>query len=374
MLTTVGNDCGIAAYTRALTGALANSCSVEVVTVPITPGKQSLEHYQEQAAQLNADGIDLVHIQHEFSFWGGVLPRSSAFWQMRYLLKKPVVMTAHTTYGAAEMLRLPTERRPLQRLVKRALMLNKPWVQSVEIAPFVTALTIVHTKAARNAMIERGAKPGFIEVVPTGIPPALPAPHSGREFRRTYGVTDKKVISLFGFIAPNKGYELTLGVLQKLPDDVVLVIAGGPRNDSMRPYADSLSREIEARGIAKRVVVTGYLSDGDAAEVMAASHLVVTPHTQATGSYSVALPLAHGKAIVASNQDCFKEIVERRPCLALFASGDESEFLNTVSALLTDDKRRAELGRQASLYAEATSWVKVAERTVNIYRRALELW
>ncbi len=374
MLTTIGSDCGIAAYTRALTDSLVSSCGIEVVTVPITPGKQPLTHYEEQAAILNAPDIDVIHVQHEYSFWGGVLPRSSSFWQMRYLLTRPLVMTAHTTYSAAEMLRLPTEKRWPQRFVKRALLLNRPWVQSVEIAPFVTAVTIVHTKAAREAMIMRGAKPSYIEVVPTGIPAALAANYHGAEFISRYGLKGKRVISLFGFIAPNKGYELTLELLRALPADITLVIAGGPRNSAMEPYADELRREIAARGVGDRVVITGYLSDEEAAEAMAASLLVVTPHTQATGSYSVALPLAHGKPIVASDQDCFKEIVERKPCLELFKSGDTADYLRAVTLLLNDEERRNRLSRQAAEYAEATSWPKVAERTAAIYRRAVQLW
>ncbi len=374
MLTTTGSDCGIAAYSLALTRSLVDCCGIDVITVPITPGKQPFPHYEEQAILLNGADIDVVHIQHEYSFWGGVLPRSSSFWQMRYLIKKPLVMTAHTTYSAAEMLRLPTERRIPQRLVKRALLLNRSWVQSVEIAPFVTAVTIVHTKAARDAMIQRGAKPSFVEVIPTGIPSAVPASQNGVGFVHSHGLQGKRVISLFGFIAPNKGYELTLELLRLLPADISLVIAGGPRNASMQPYADLLQSEIAASGLADRVIITGYLGEDELAEVMAASLLVVTPHTQATGSYSVALPLAHGKPIVASNQDCFREIVERKPCLELFRSGDITDYLRAVTLLLDDGDRRQRLGRSAAEYAEATSWPKVAERTAAVYRRALELW
>src|SRR5581483_6466750 len=230
MLTTVGERCGIAAYTRALIEGLKTLPDLEVVVVPITEGRQPTAHYREQAARLNAPDVDVVHIQHEHSFWGGILPKASAFWEMRYLIQKPVVLTAHTTYTLAEMLRLKTERRPHKWLAKQMLVRNKGYRESVEIAPFMTALTIVHTTAARKELIARGAKPGFVYVVPTGIPAPLPAPTGGQAFREKFGLAGRRLITLFGYVSFNKGYELTLDILPSLPEDVAFVIAGGPRN------------------------------------------------------------------------------------------------------------------------------------------------
>src|SRR5205085_1522177 len=95
MLTTTGEKCGIANYTRALVAGLDTLPDVQVEVIPITPGKQPTEHYIEQAKQLNAPDVDIVHIQHEYGFWGSVLPNRWAYWEMRYLIEKPVVLTAH---------------------------------------------------------------------------------------------------------------------------------------------------------------------------------------------------------------------------------------------------------------------------------------
>src|ERR1700682_3418130 len=101
VLASTGNACGIAAYTRDLVDALEGLA--EVSFEPIEIGKQSEEHYREQADRLNR--ADVIHVQHEHSFWGGVLPGHSSFWVLRYLLNKPVVITAHTTSSLAELLR-----------------------------------------------------------------------------------------------------------------------------------------------------------------------------------------------------------------------------------------------------------------------------
>ena len=126
MLTTTGERCGIASYTRALIEGLRGLPDTEVEIIPIKEGRQPPSHYREQAEIANAPDIDVVHIQHEHSFWGGILPKSSGYWELRYLIKKPVVLTAHTTYSLAQMLRLDTERRPHKWLAKQMLLRNAP--------------------------------------------------------------------------------------------------------------------------------------------------------------------------------------------------------------------------------------------------------
>src|SRR5207248_378337 len=138
MLTSVGERCGIAAYTRALVEGLRTLEDTCVHVVPILEGKQPREHYVAQAEELNAPSVDVVHIQHEHSFWGGILPGRSAYWDLRYLINKPVVLTAHTTYSLAELLKVKTERRPHKWLAKQLLLRNAAYRDSVEIAPFVT--------------------------------------------------------------------------------------------------------------------------------------------------------------------------------------------------------------------------------------------
>src|SRR5688572_21646196 len=108
MLTTVGQDCGVAVYTAELVKALRET--IEVAVEPIVVGKQSPEHYRELSERLNQ--ADVVHIQHEHAFWGGILPGHSAFWSLRYLIQKPVVVTAHTTLSLGVLFRIKEERKP----------------------------------------------------------------------------------------------------------------------------------------------------------------------------------------------------------------------------------------------------------------------
>lgn len=374
MLTTTGDRCGIAAYTRALVGGLRTLEGVEVEVVPITEGKQPTEHYIAQAERLNAPDVDVVHIQHEYSFWGSVLPRRWGYWELRYLLKKPVVLTAHTTYSLEDLLHVKTERRPHRLLAKKLLLRNQAYREGVEIAPFATAVTIVHTIAARNELIARGAKKEYVLVVPSGIPDPLPAPTEGQAFRRQHGLEARRIVTLFGYVVPNKGYELMLETLPALPEDVTFVIAGSARNADMEPYLLRLRETIARSGQGHRVLITGYLSEEEVAEAMTASDLVLVPHTHAGNSYSVTLPLTYGRPILASDLDVFREIWQRVECMELFQANNTADFRVKLLALLENPERRAKLAVNAKKYAARFSWPKVAALTKKVYDFAEEVY
>ncbi|GDX40231.1 hypothetical protein LBMAG21_05230 [Armatimonadota bacterium] len=374
MLTTVGERCGIAAYTAELTEALRRQPRMQVEVIPIDVGHQPLEHYQALARLLNAEDVDIVHIQHEHSFWGGILPGHSAYWTMRYLIKKPIVLTAHTTYSLAQMLRLKTERRPHIWLAKKILTLRRAYRDSVDIAPFATAYTIVHTKEAGRELVVRGAKPQNISVIPAGVPKTLPAPAEGSEFREKHGLLGKRVLTIFGYVVPSKGYEMTFDILPSLPSNTVLVVAGGARTPESEPYVSQLKERVAQAGLMDRVVFTGYLSDEEIAEAMAGTDVVLVPHLQATGSYSVMVPLSYGMPIVSSDLACFREIQERHACMELFRAGDKNDFLTRLLAILGSDTRQAELRTQSAEYAQKFSWDEIAKVTVQTYRDALKAW
>ncbi len=374
MVTTVGEKCGIAAYSVELVEALRRLPRMEIEVVPITVGHQSLEHYEAQARILNAEDVDIVHIQHEHSFWGGILPGHSAYWTFRYLIKKPVVVTAHTTYSLAQMLRLKTERRPHIWLAKKVLTLRKGYRDSVDIAPFASAYTIVHTTEAGRELVARGADPHNVAVIPAGVPKTVPAPSEGRAFREKYGLQGKRVLTLFGYVVASKGYEMTLDILPSLPPDTVFVVAGGARTPDMEPYLLQLKERVEKAGLANRVVFTGYLSDDEIAEAMAGTDLVLVPHLQATGSYSVMVPLSYGMPIVSSDLACFWEIQERHACMEIFRAGDKDDLFTKLIPLIERPDLRAELGRQANEYAQKYSWDEIAKVTALAYRDALKSW
>ena len=178
-------------------------------------------------------------------------------------------------------------------------------------------------------------------------------------------------MTVFGFVAPNKGYEAAFEAMKRWPNDICLLIAGGARNEEMIGYETTVHAIVKSRGLESRVQFTGHLSEEDIADAMAATDLAATPHTQATGSYSVMVPLSYGKAVAASDLACFREIREQSACIELFRAGDASEFARVVSEILGDSGRRAGMEQAALEFARAHSWREAARRTVEVYREGI---
>jgi glycosyltransferase involved in cell wall biosynthesis len=363
--------CGIATYTAALVDAL-RPCEIEVDLVPVPYTDRDPEGMERTLARLNA--ADLVHIQHEYTFFGGVAPGASSL--PRYLrgLQRPYVITAHTVFTAAELLRLPQETRWRQRMAKRLLATLPSYRASVERGPFArAAAVIVHTAAAKARMRERRIPESRLHVIPAGSPPpaATPTAEEIQAFRDHYKLGGGKVATIFGYVTPEKGYETALEALRSLPPAVKLVIAGGARVEREAPYVDQLREDIRKRGLAGRVVITGYLEDPEVAVAMAASDLVLVPHLAANGSYSVMIALSYGKPVLASDLACFREISEQGGGVELFAPGDERSLADRMGFLLASAATRKDMALASQSLAATRTWGAVAERTASIYRNAL---
>jgi glycosyltransferase involved in cell wall biosynthesis len=371
MLTTAGQRCGIASYSAALVAGLKTLPDTDVQVIPIAVGEQPPSHYEEQAAQLNAPDVDVVHIQHEFSFWGFPTPGRSKFAELRRLIRRPVVLTAHTPLPLRAIFPTAGERNPWRWLKKKRLVSNRDYRESVEVRTFDNDATIVHTDAARAEFVQRGLSPERLFIVPMGIPAPLPAPTAGKSFRDRHGLHGKRVLTLFGYVTPNKGYEMVAEVLRTLPPDVMFVIAGGARRPLEEEYVQHLQRRLRELGVDKRVVITGYLSEEEVADAMQGSDVALVPHTQATNSYSVTLPLSHGRPTLASDLACFREMAARGDCLELFRCGDKHDFRAKLTALLDDPQRRRRLAANALRYSERFAWRNVAAMTRDIYQAAL---
>ena len=367
MLTSVGDRCGIAAYTASLVRALEEFAEVDVV--PILVGKQELPHYVEQAERLNS--ADVVHVQHEHSFWGGILPGKSAFWNMRYLIKQPLVVTAHTTTSLADLLKVKSEKRLPHLIAKKLLLMRKGYRDSVETAPFITGRTIVHTKAAALELADRGANPAHLHVIPAGIPlPEFPD-ETGDDFRTKHKLNGKFVVSLFGFIAVNKGYELLFKSLKRLPENVVAVIAGGPRTPEDDTYVKGLEEAIAELGLKDRVIITGYLPDRDVAGIMAVSDGVIAPHLYATGSYSITVPVGYGKAVIASDMACFTEMRNLGANISIFHSNDAEALAKSVLLLMDNTQLRKTMEANNHNFAQSHSWRVAAKATMLVYAESI---
>jgi glycosyltransferase involved in cell wall biosynthesis len=365
MITSCAERCGIAAYSTALLAALSDHAAVDRIPVP----RNETDEKKLAALAERANAADLIHIQHEFTFFNGYLPSHTTLFQVARRLRRPRVLTAHSVLPLEALMHVADERRPARRLVKRALTLHPGLRRAVEREPYAFAdAVIVHTSACAARLARAGIPSDRILRLPAGIP-ALPGDGALPEELESF--LSRPTVVMPGYVTPNKGYEVALAALPYLAGDVGLLIAGGTRVPGEAPYLGKLAEEITANGLDARVRITGYLDEPQLAAVLRRATLAAAPHREATGSYSVTLPLAAGRAIVASDLACFREISDESGGVVLVPPDDPLALAGAMKELLFDASRRAELEAASRRYAATRTWPAVAERTFALYQRLL---
>jgi len=317
---------------------------------------------------------DIVHVQHEFFLYGGLL--SALLFPILLVLAKlsggKVVVTLH---GVIPMLEINKEflalndiRGPLWLLKIGLLFLTKVIVHLADVV-------IVHegffAEALRN---DYNCRSGKIHVIPHGVDD-VKEKLSADEAKRMLGLEGRKVILFFGYLAKYKGIETLIECFKLLADkhpDWILIIGGGEhprlRDDaSYRKYLSELRDSVLP--IRRQVRFTGFIPDEDLAVYITAADVVVLPYNLAMSSSG---PFAHAisyeKPVIASDLPPFREVL---PLSALFKKGDYRGLSEKIGGILGDESFSREFSLYMRKVKEERSWRLVGLKTVELYCEAL---
>jgi glycosyltransferase involved in cell wall biosynthesis len=395
LLTSTEERCGIARYSRDLYAALAPLVDVDLI--PIQPWPPEGERLERLRA------ADIVHLQHEYSFWGTAFPPPHAYYEGLKRFRRPgrLVITAHTVAGAETVIAARgVGPKPLAK--RLALRLRPGLRREIEAGPFLPAdRVIVHSPGAAAALAKRLDRPDVVQHWPMPVQEwSIPASKWG-PLSLKYGFHGRRLVTIFGFVTPEKGYRLAMWAIwriRKEHPDVMLIIAGEARDRAGEAYLHLL-RHIEERSIKmlsqappvrpagpwsfdSRVLrealvdefkrlscrVTGYLDDADARAILEQTEIALLPYRSATGSYAAGAALAAGCPLLTSDLPAFAE-----PLPALrFRCGDVEDLAKKLDELLANDTARADLARRSREYAARNTWARAAERHVALYQEYQE--
>lgn len=363
---------GIADYSRHFADGLQKSgCVVDIVPLDYYIGDKS--YYREAAAEANK--ADICHVQFNYIYFNGELPYKNRFLYFARHVKVPIFITMHEIrigmYPLTSGFRSPASRAAYNIL----LPLLDRWSVAFHTKAFRSAARIiVHTEEHLSAVRSLETRNDKAVLIPHGIPgiknddKRIP-PTEAKKLLRLEG---KTVLTIPGFINKRKGYETALGMLGGLPDDVILLIAGGMMTGSGadKEYFRALEETIGEKGLTGRVRITGYLKEEELPTVMAATDICLAPFSSSAASGALGLCIGYNKPIIASDIPVHREINARIPCLELFKDGDPAALLDKIKALLSDKDRIARLSGLSFSYGERYSYSKTAEATVALYKEA----
>lgn len=359
--------CGIADYASELVGGLRGLPETRVDVVAYDREVHPRADYVRWGQALNSG--DVAHIQHEYSFFGYLLPWRNQFGPLVSQVQRPLVITRHVSFDGP----LTVPGRGVKHAIRQVkwAMYNRwlgPYARQLNKDTFdIAQRIIVLSGRLKEHLVARGVDPGKIRVIPGGAP-AVPPAAGGATVRARYGWEGKRVIGQFGYLAPPKGHTLALEALARLPEDYVLLIAGGPRLEAHRSFQTEIEDRIAALGLGGRVQITGFLPAADVPAHIDACDALVYPYTHADFSYSVATGLAYGSVpVVASDVYGHREIGGYCPGMTLFRSGDAVALAAALRRVVEDAGVRAEAKLGMTRYAREYSWPAIAARTREVY-------
>jgi glycosyltransferase involved in cell wall biosynthesis len=165
-------------------------------------------------------------------------------------------------------------------------------------------------------------------------------------------------------LEPQKGLDVALRALAALPPEAVLVVLGeGPQRAELEVLAAQL-------GVTERVRFPGRV--GDVAALLRAAELLVHPARWEGFGLALLEAMLCGKPIVASRVSSIPELVADGETGILVPPDDPAALATAVGILLEDRTQATAMGEAGLVRAQQRfSVARMAERTVEVYRRAL---
>jgi glycogen(starch) synthase len=278
---------------------------------------------------------------------------------LKTLFDVPLVATVHATEAGRHQGWLPGD-------LNRAIHTVEWWL-TYEARRVVTCSSHMRWEVTRLFDLP----PDKVDVVPNGIDLDRWAVDDllVQAARDRYARTGPLVL-FTGRLEWEKGAHTLVEALPRLRDlhpGATLVVAGrGSQEDELRALAGRL-------GLSDHVHFTGWLPDVELPALAAAADVAVVPSIYEPFGMAALESVAAGTPLVVADTGGLRELVEHGVTGVHFTPGDVDTLVGAVGSLLDDHllaRRLVHDGRE--VLAERYRWTSVAQRTDDIYRRAVD--
>jgi glycosyltransferase involved in cell wall biosynthesis len=305
VMTPWDQQCGNAEYAKRLAIGLERFATIlpfEMVNLSddeIRSSRRELDRsFDDLVARVNGSAADLIHIQHEFCFFGKRIgPSNRRFLRVMKQLRKPVVVTLHTWLKSMTRARRNRISSQAAEWVRHGFH-NRHIAAALRRADAI----VLHSKDTHKYFID--TFPDLkrrVRLVP--IPIERPAVTTVEPSLRKHPRDTWVIVP--GFVSRYKGHAHVLAALRHLPDTYKLVVAGGvhPKDRSGNDYWMDLIQQADARGVQSRMILTGFLTDAaDQAAVLEQADVFVLPYDEVgqSGSAVLADVLSYDRPVITS--------------------------------------------------------------------------
>jgi glycosyltransferase involved in cell wall biosynthesis len=347
-------ESGVRRYGQLIADAARQRPHIEVVDVDAGRLDERTGHLPSLGRELAA--ADAVVLQWSRRGWGGQGRSLIRLLRFRRAYRGPLVATLHDVFDREG--------------------LRERWIDpdawSLRWLGRTADRLIVHSRVELERLA--GIVPQrVLRVVPHFVE-ARQLPLEGEAARARLGLSGRRVVTLLGFVYGRKGHRYALEALPELPEDVVMVYAGGPV--AGRSYVHDLAVRTAAElRLGERFRITGYLSEEDLETWMAATHLAILPFTDLSASGSLSSWIAAGKPMLATDLPGFREYDERVPgSLRFFWPPEPGPLARAIAAALAEppadpDPRVLALRGELGMARTLERYLDVVHEAIGEHRR-----
>ncbi|APU14215.1 glycosyltransferase family 4 protein [Actinoalloteichus fjordicus] len=166
---------------------------------------------------------------------------------------------------------------------------------------------------------------------------------------------------------PRKGMPILLDAMRLLIErrpDLRLLVVGRGDADELRARAGA--------ELAGRLDLLGQVDDVDKARALRSVDVYCAPNTGGE-SFGIILAeaMAAGTAVLASDLDAFRRVLDDGRAGVLTPVGDAEALARRLADLLDDAPRRAEFAEAGSRFVENFDWPVVARQVLRVYETAM---
>lgn len=367
--------CGIASFTQDLVNAIDSEIkeiySLEVCALSKNgtqgaydaPVSMVMDSYQLDSCLMTAKAINLdpsiklVCVEHEFGLFGGEL--GEYLLGFLALLEKPFVIRFHTVLPAPEEKRLKI-------------------VQTIGL--LADKVLVMTENSARLLVEDYGLSAGKVVLIPHGT--HANSMDNAEVLKQKYQLENKKVLTTFGLLSPNKGIEKGILAMKEIcvhfPEAVYIVLGQTHPNlvaQEGEKYREFLQQIIEQNHLQENVrLVNEYVPTQKLMEYLTLTDIYLftskDPNQAVSGTFLYAM--SAGCPIISNSFVLAKEMLDAETGI-IVETGKEHELAENAIMLLQNDKLRKKMGFNAYMRTRGTTWKKVAEKHADLFKETLRI-
>ena len=297
-----GHQSGVFRYGKLLASAVAREEGVTVLESTVIFTEDQTKNRNDLIKSLHhLSGVDFIHLQFTNNIWDRIRNKQ---WLLAFLSapRAKLIVTLHDTNNLDFVAKLKKElglihkRSPFQTMNNLLSIIQK--YSFFIFLMFNASKVFVHTRRELTTLPftflwqrKFSLLPHFIEERQMKL--------SKAEAKKKLGLTSGPIVTVLGFIFGRKGYELLIKAIVDMPE-LSLVFAGGPARGCER-YLEGLEKLAVEHNIRRRLRITGFLSDEEQDQYMAATDLAVLPYKFMSASGALSTWIASGQTMILAH-------------------------------------------------------------------------